>query len=773
MSDFEKHNKQQGVVAVGASSASSTAAAVVDNPPKVSRKIAAVKRLMAAMEERTIAGRALRHLISVGKVSTSDAIDAVARATTQHETSTMELEELDDIINESNSATDGDADGTSWNSGEGIKGPAMTIMNNGTLQEEDLKSKAVTSKANINKTKERTNNKNNKNSKNKYRTRHVALQFCYDGTQYSGYAQNIGKDDDTSVERTLFAALEKTNLLISPPHDEHVLGEKVQGVCNNSSSSNSSSSCSSARSAAKYSRCGRTDKGVHAHGQVIALHLRSAFHPLAQRIVRNGDDNSNNNSSNEEEMQPQTLMLDEEALPKNSFDSLTCLVPTTSKSTTKSNNKSSSTTAPPSTTTTMEQKTISELDYPKILNGVLPSSIRILGWCPVSSQFSARFSCSNRTYRYYFPHRTNLDLSYMAKGLQYMMGRHDFRNFCKMNCEQVYNFERVIISGTIISPSLSYHVDESNVRVVASTCPTNKKEEEEMEQQQQQISSSSSSTSCRDMCHIEIVGQAFLWHQIRCIMSILFYIGRKQEVPEIVNELVDVTTNPAKPAYDMASETALVLHHCEYSNINFGRSVRNLWDVTKTLERQWEEYAIATERIRDALDSLVGNTAIQVRYMDLKEFIEKIADSRANKMMKKGGYNTNGIVNVQQQQQQLLSLQAQSNDDLGTLSWGEAIIIIQNTLGIYPYPPDGISHEHKVNKGLTETTVHIPIMDRARGTTYEEKVQSIISSSRGNGATTNNKRKERFEQNIVKKRKTTQEDAAFYNHMLQQGGSSI
>jgi tRNA pseudouridine38/39 synthase len=772
MSDVDKHNKQQGVVAVGASSASSTAAAVVDNPPKVSRKIAPVMRLMAAMEERTIAGRALRHLISVGKVSTNDAIDAVVRGATQHETSSMELEELDDITTAASKVNNDELmeDPSSvWNSGEGIKGPAMTTMSNGTLEVEDLKSKAVTSKANINKTRERSAT-NKKNNKNKYRTRHVALQFCYDGTHYSGYAQNIGKEDDKSVERTLFAALEKTNLLVVPPPQvEHELGNGEEGLSSNISS------CSSARSAAKYSRCGRTDKGVHAHGQVIALHLRSAFHPLAQRIVRNGDDNSNNNSSNDEDVQPQTLMLDDESLPKNSFDSLTCLVPTTTKSTSKSNNKSSSTTATPSTTTTMEQKTITELDYPKILNGVLPSSIRILGWCPVSSQFSARFSCSKRTYRYYFPHRSNLDLSYMAKGLQYMMGRHDFRNFCKMNCEQVYNFERVIISGTIVSPSLSYHVDESNVRVVAATCPTKKEEEEMKQQQQQQISSSSGSTSCRDMCHIEIVGQAFLWHQIRCIMSILFYIGRKQEVPEIVNELLDVTTNPAKPAYDMASETALVLHHCEYSNINFGRSVRNLWDVTKTLERQWEEYAIATERIRDALDSLVGNTAIQVRYIDLIEFIEKIADSRANKMMKKDGYNTNGIDNVQQQQQllSLKALQAQSNDELGTLSWGEAITIIQNTLGIYPYPPNGISHEHKLNKGLTETTVHIPIMDRARGTTYEEKVQSITSSSRGNGATTNNKRKERYEQNIVKKRKTTEEDAAFYNHMLQQGGSSI
>ena len=741
---------------------------------------------MAAMEERTIAGRALRHLINVGKVSMNDAIDAVTRSTQADERSNMRSDELDDdVINEVNAPTattrgeKEEDDGSSpWKNGEGINfPPAMTTtMNNGTLEEEKLKE--VTTKAKTTAmttmttttttTTKKIKKENNSNDKNKYRTRHVALQFCYDGTHYSGYAQNIGKDDDMSVERTLFAALEKTNLLLSPPNDELVLGEGEEGLYNNSSNINSNNS-SSARSAAKYSRCGRTDKGVHAHGQVIALRLRSAFHPLAKRIVCYGDDNS---KSNIEDGQ-QTLLLDEEALPKNSFDSLTCLVPTTTKSTSKSKNKSAATATKATTATTsnMEQRTITELDYPKILNGVLPSSIRILGWCPVSSQFSARFSCSNRTYRYYFPHRSNLDLDCMAKGLQHMMGRHDFRNFCKMNCEQVYNFERVLLSGTIVSPTLTYHVDENNVRVVSSTCTT-KNEEEEMEQEQQQKTSPSGSTLRRNMCHIEIVGQAFLWHQIRCIMSILFYIGRKQEVPEIVHELLDVTTNPAKPAYDMASETSLVLHHCEYSNINFGRSVRNLWDVTKTLERQWEEYAIAAERIRDALDSLVGNTAIQVRYMDLREFIEKIADSRANKMMKKGGYNTNGIDNVQQQQQliSLQALQAQSNDDLGTLSWGEAITIIQNTLGICPYPPNGISHEHKFNKGLTETTVHIPIMDRARGTTYEEKVQSITSSR---GATTNNKRKERYEQNIVKKRKTTEEDAAFYNHMLKQGGSSI
>ena len=60
---------------------------------------------------------------------------------------------------------------------------------------------------------------NPKSQKEKYRTRHVALQFSYDGTDYTGFAQNVGKENDNSIEKALFAALEKTRLLVHP--DEH------------------------------------------------------------------------------------------------------------------------------------------------------------------------------------------------------------------------------------------------------------------------------------------------------------------------------------------------------------------------------------------------------------------------------------------------------------------------------------------------------------------------------------------------------------------------
>jgi len=44
-----------------------------------------------------------------------------------------------------------------------------------------------------------------------------------------------------------------------------------------------------------------------------------------------------------------------------------------------------------------------ELDYPKLLNRVLPADIRVLAWCPAPPDFSARFDCRQRMYKYYFP----------------------------------------------------------------------------------------------------------------------------------------------------------------------------------------------------------------------------------------------------------------------------------------------------------------------------------------------------------------------------------
>lgn len=69
------------------------------------------------------------------------------------------------------------------------------------------------------------------------------------------------------------------------------------------------------------------------------------------------------------------------------------------------------------------------------------------------------------------------------------------------------------------------------------------------------------------MCVATIVGQAFLWHQIRCMMAVLFMVGRGDESPEIVDQLLDIETNPKKPEYNIASDLPLVLFDCVYPGV--------------------------------------------------------------------------------------------------------------------------------------------------------------------------------------------------------------
>lgn len=57
-----------------------------------------------------------------------------------------------------------------------------------------------------------------------------------------------------------------------------------------------------------------------------------------------------------------------------------------------------------------------------------------------------------------------------------------------------------------------------------------------------------------EMCVATIEGEAFLWHQIRCIMAILLMIGEGKESPGVVAELLDVNKHPR---YSFRNENAL------------------------------------------------------------------------------------------------------------------------------------------------------------------------------------------------------------------------
>ena len=44
--------------------------------------------------------------------------------------------------------------------------------------------------------------------------------------------------------------------------------------------------------------------------------------------------------------------------------------------------------------------------------------------------------------------------------------------------------------------------------------------------------------SAYDICRLRIVGKAYLWHQIRLIVSVLFLIGEGKEEPGVIKELL-------------------------------------------------------------------------------------------------------------------------------------------------------------------------------------------------------------------------------------------
>ena len=213
-----------------------------------------------------------------------------------------------------------------------------------------------------------------------------------------------------------------------------------------------------------------------------------------------------------------------------------------------------------------------EIDYCKILNSNLPDHIQVLAWAACESRdFSARFDCHRRTYKYFFP-LGSLNLDLLNQGGTKLLGEHDFRNFCKMDVNNgVTNYHRRIDSA------------------VASVCTPNK-----------------GPSDPYTMCVLTISGKAFLWHQIRCIVSVLFRIGDGKENPEVIDQLLDLEANPCRPQYNMASEIPLNLFDCEYENLDWQFDPDSVAYVIKQFQALWTEHQVKAEMLRTCLRELEG-----------------------------------------------------------------------------------------------------------------------------------------------------------------------
>lgn len=369
----------------------------------------------------------------------------------------------------------------------------------------------------------------------KYATRLIALKIAYLGKNFNGYEHQVSASVPT-IEAELWKALVKS-CLIYPANGPEKVDLNAPGL--------------------EYSKCGRTDRGVSAFGQVIGLRVRSN-RPLPREpkpeketseVPKDGEilEHDVGNQGRKKKQRVQKVPKE-----KPEWDPVA-----------------------------------DEMNYPRILNRLLPPEIRVLAWCPNPPEgFDARFSCRERQYRYFFTQpafpplpdavsggkKTGavkegwLDIDAMRQAAKLFEGSHDFRNFCKVEAgKQITNFVRRVFESDIVevedTGSVLPYLNGTDIR--PENIPAGKHP---------------------NVYYFHVRGSAFLWHQIRHMVGVLFLVGQGLEKPSIISELLNVEKHPRRPNYHLADEVPLVLWDCIFPGSNY--SLHNL-DPNMKDEMNW------------------------------------------------------------------------------------------------------------------------------------------------------------------------------------------
>ncbi|KAK5675684.1 pseudouridine synthase deg1 [Elasticomyces elasticus] len=300
---------------------------------------------------------------------------------------------------------------------------------------------------------------------NRYNTRLIALKFAYLGGNYNGLEHHTNNTTPLpTVEEELWKALRKTRLIL-PDFG----GKPENEIC---------------WDGCEYSKCGRTDRGVSAFGQVIGINVRSS-RPKEKDPIVNGANPAQSAGTEEVVVTADETSADDESVAVPTWDPVR-----------------------------------DELPYIQLLNRVLPTDIRVLAWCPdPPPDFSARFNCKERRYRYFFTNPAyaavpgsqvgRLNIEKMHAAAKKLEGLHDFRNMCKIDAsKQITNFERRIFYAGI------HQYKRDHVKDLP------------------------------ELYYFEVRGSAFLWHQVRHMVAIMFLVGQGYEQPEIVDHLLDIEKCP-------------------------------------------------------------------------------------------------------------------------------------------------------------------------------------------------------------------------------------
>jgi hypothetical protein len=147
------------------------------------------------------------------------------------------------------------------------------------------------------------------------------------------------------------------------------------------------------------------------------------------------------------------------------------------------------------------------------------------------------------------------------------------------------------------------------------------------------------------------------------------------------------------------------------------------------------------------VDSLIKEAAAGATDEKLSQVLKQVRQAR----VKTSSCNTDNEDTIAKETDaNSLAKEERKANAASVLSWGEAVAILRE-----------LGHYRLISPASKESTFHIKLIDRNKGTTYEEK----ISAMKG-------KRKERFEANI-RKQQPHEADQEFYDKKVKEGGSGI
>lgn len=94
------------------------------------------------------------------------------------------------------------------------------------------------------------------------------------------------------------------------------------------------------------------------------------------------------------------------------------------------------------------------------------------------------------------------------------------------------------------------------------------------------------------MCVATVVGLAFLMHQVRCMMGLLFLVGNGLEQPSVISHMLDLQRCPNKPQYGMATPEPLVLYECCFEGLEWQREERAGRKMVEHFQHLWTRQAV-------------------------------------------------------------------------------------------------------------------------------------------------------------------------------------